>query len=451
MLDSPQTILVAAFHSYISRNILNTDFLEILRQAPDLRVVLVVPKYKLDFFKKTYERGNVIVEGVNPGQTSKQFLGLFFKRFAELSHVSETTRIKRRYKFYHERKISYFLIASAIAFFGSFFLVRKIIRFLDLHLSPRGMFGGLFAQHRPRIVFSTDTFNENDVALMMEARRGGVSTVGMVRSWDNPSKYTLRIFPDRIVVGTETLKEELREFHHYPEARIFVSGYPHYDRYDKGPTISREEFFKSFGLDPAKKLIFFSPVGDDLIYKNDFDQYVMDILGEIKEQVLVRYPPASAVYTAPGWPRPKNLAFDIPGVTFNKDIFTDREITDQEDERLLNILYYSDVVITGPTSIPLDASYFDKPVIVADLYPTSRPRFDSIYEYEYFHFKKLLRLAGGVTHVRTKAELLSAIRRYLTDSKLDSDGRRRIRKLWFSVNDGRAGERLGKFILSLVP
>lgn len=444
-----KTLFVTSFHSYVSRNIHSTDFLVHLKAQRDVRVVMLVPQYKIAFFKECFEGGNVEVVGVKTGVSSRTKTGLFFKRFAELAYVSETNTVKRKYKFYHEKKFRQLLMAWAIGFLGYFHLVRKLVRFLDLHFSPRGLFEPLIDEYKPDCIFVTDVFNENDVSLMQAGKRKGITTVGFVRSWDNPSKYLLRVFPDRLLTGSQTLAEEVAYFHQYPEKNIEAVGNPHYDRYKKGPTEDRATFFNHFSFDPNKQMILFSPVGDDLIAFNDFDEYIMRLLAKEGRQVLVRFPPASAVRMT-DFTAPPHMYIDIPGKAFSSSVFTDREITPEQDASLVNSLYHADLVITGPTSIPLDSAFFDKPTIVADFYPTKRHPYDGIYEYEYFHFKKLMRETGGVAHIQNESDFAPTIAKLLEEPSLMHEGREKIRSLWFSHDDGKAGERLASKILSFL-
>lgn len=449
-MPDKKTIFLACFHPYVSRNIYATPFLDALKTRGDLALVLLVPEYKAAYFTERFAGGNLTVLGVKTGFVSKTRLGLLFKRFAELAHVSETNTVKHRLKFRHERSYTKLTAALAVGFIGRSHLVRRLVRALDLRLSPRGVFEPLFEAYKPALVFGTDVFSENDVALLEAGRRAGVKTVGFVRSWDNPSKYLLRCFPDRLLVGSREVAREMARFHRYPAGRITAVGNPHYDRYRTGATESRERFCARFSLDPAEPFILFCPVGDDLIRRNDFDGYITQLLADTGRQILVRYPPASAV-AMEGFSGAPNVKIDRPGVGFSDALFTDREITREEDERLINSLVYAAVVVTGPTSILLDACFFDRPLIAADFYPGgTRDRLDAIYEYDYYHIRVFFREAPGARLVKSPEELRKAIDEYLADPAKDAGGRAAVRAHWFSGDDGDASARLAREILAEV-
>ena len=94
-----KTLFISAFHSFISKNILNTDVLRSLRDDRDLRVVIFVPAHKADFFRKTYAGGNVIVEGIDVARITAAKANKFFSRLLFLmidSHYIWYKRVERR-------------------------------------------------------------------------------------------------------------------------------------------------------------------------------------------------------------------------------------------------------------------------------------------------------------------------------------------------------------------
>src|SRR3989338_2820081 len=293
-----KTIFITSYHAHISRNILLTDAFSLLKSRSDLKIVLLVPDYKVNYFKKNFGGGNVLVEGVPLYKSSKTTKGLFFKRFAEVLMPSETRIIKQRQKFYTNGKISNLLFFWAGNMLGRSFFLRRLARYADLKLSPEGFYYDLIDKYRPDAVFANDLHNENDVSLMQDAKRRGVPVIGMFRSWDNPTQSILRVFPDKFLAGSRAIAEEAVSWQGYPKEKIILTGHPHYDKYLKGPTKTKEEFFREFGLDLIKRLILFTPLGDKFLRVNDIDQYTMEALKDFppsEVQVLVRFPPDEPV------------------------------------------------------------------------------------------------------------------------------------------------------------
>ena len=237
-----KTIFITSFHPHISRNILSTEAFRILRAEKRLQIVIVVPEYKSAYFREQFGGPNVMIEGVKPYQASRLFRGLFFKKLGMFLFDSRSARNLKRYQYHVNKKPLQFALGLSLGAIGRLFFIRARVRALDYRFSPRGIFEPLLRKYHPNLIFSTDVQNENDVALMQDARRFGVRTVGMVRSWDNLTLRILRIFPDTLLVGSETLRQELDRFHRYPRSRAVITGNPHYDGYQSSSIRqSREE------------------------------------------------------------------------------------------------------------------------------------------------------------------------------------------------------------------
>src|SRR5581483_10940208 len=106
---------------------------------------------------------------------------------------------------------------------GRSLTVRRVVRFLDYRFSPAGIFDRIFDQYHPDLLLATDIQNENDVALMQDAHRHGVPIAGMLRSWDNPTQRILRVWPERLFLGSGELAREVRALYDFPAERIEVT------------------------------------------------------------------------------------------------------------------------------------------------------------------------------------------------------------------------------------
>lgn len=441
-----KTIAITSFHTLISRNILATPFFDSLKSRKDLRIVLVVPNFKAKFFEERFGGENIFVYGAEQYKASKYFTGLLFKRLGMIFYDTPTTRMKKSYKYYWDKKLLYYIASVAAGWLGKSFTVRAIIRYFDLRFSPKDIFKPLFDQYTPDLIFSTDVQNEDDVALAQDATRRGVPVCGMIRSWDNPTQRTLRFWPDKLFVGSRALYEEVIKYYRYPKEKIAITGQPHYDRYLVKPKTTREEFFAKYGLDPKKKLILYTASGNLLLKNNDYDQYLMEVLGELPYQILARFPLSGEV-TLVDFKKPANLVINIPGEKFGDT--KQMELRLEDDISLIEQLTYSDVVVTGPTSICIDSALLDKPVISAEFYKTLRHKYEGNWGFGCAHIMKMWEF-GGVSHAMSKEELFAAIEAYLKDSKKDAIGRERMRAHWFSNADGHASERLVNEILKLI-
>ena len=94
---------------------------------------------------------------------------------------------------------------------------------------------------------------------MASARKAGVRTVLPVHSWDNlSSKARINCVPDRVLVWNETQVEEALRLHHIPRRRIIMTGAQGFDEwFSMKPSVSREEFCRTLGLDPSRPILLY--------------------------------------------------------------------------------------------------------------------------------------------------------------------------------------------------
>ena len=436
-----KTIFVTSFHPLIARNIVSTPIISKLTWQ-GIRVVVVIPGYKRGYFERTYGTSGAIFEGVETGAPIRTLALGVFKRLAEALPHTRRAAIGRVRTLSGEKKsrLYYYLFYLPAGLLGRFRLFMRLARLADFYLSPAGRFRPLLERYQPDLVFSTDVQNEHDVALMQDARRAGIAIVAMVRSWDNLTTRALRIIPDRLIVHNEIIQNEASSLYGMKAERITVVGIPHYDKYFRGPTVPRESFFRKIGLDPRKKLVIYFPICDYRMRENVVDRMVIETLANLDANVVVRFPPAESV-TIAGLVKPPAMIFDRPGYVFDERIYGNRELTPEDDERLLHLLAYCDLVVAGPSTAAIDAALFDKPLLLVDFYPTTLAEAEKIYEYGTEHFSPIL-ASGGARRAKSRDEFLSRLHEYLTHPELDHAGRARIVEEQCWRADGRSSQRV---------
>lgn len=434
-----KTVFISSFHILIGRNILSTGVLEMLT-GQGVRVVVLVPDYKKDYFEKNFGRDGVVIEGVKAYRFSHRLTSLFFKRLARPMAGSRTSAIRIRQKWAGEGKFFYYYFFLLPAWWFSHIPgVVWMARRLDAACAPDPhFFDVLFSKYQPDLVIAADINNENDVALIQDAKRHHIPTLGLMRSWDGPTNFLMRAVPDAIGVWNEILKREIVRYQRVGATPMHVIGIPHYDRYTKGASVSREEYFRNLGADPKKKLILYVPVADFRMPDNDIDAYVLHMLARTDATVLMRLPPAATVHIDRS-AYPANVKFEESGLMFRSR--GDSELTVEDDERLMNALSYCDVVVSGPGTINIDAAFFDRPNILINFFPKPKKFYESIIEYEYDHIKNIL-ATHGVRVVKSKEELLATLTAYEKNPSLDGEGRERIRHEQCYRTDGEASRRL---------
>ena len=454
-----RTILITAFHAFITKNILNTGVFKTLLGEKDLKIVLVVPEGKESFFKEKYEKNNVFVIGISNNLLLEEKNTKFLSRWSHLLIDANYPTYKR-----HERLDSSGTFFAYIKFFVETALtklmsgrkfINNILRKFALTSVKHPAVVDIFDKYKPDIVFSTDAFDESDCLFAIEAKRRKIFLVGMVRSWDNCySKGLMRVIPDKLVVNNETIKDEAVNMHQVPAEDIAVLGSPQYDSFVNNKRTPKEEFCNSMNLDSNKKLITFAPAGRIL---SNIDGQIIEMLKNAIDSGKFKYPVQFLIRNHPNHPADissianrKDMVVEDPGKAFNKNP-KDTELTLSDSEHLADELFYSDIVMWVATTLGMDAIVFDKPQIVVDFDGhEDRPYYKSVRRYhDEDHMKKMLAL-GGVTVAMSENELISAINHYLEDPSWNKEGRELVRKQQFHGLDGKAGVRIGRYLVSFI-
>ena len=446
----PRTIFITSFHGLVSR-VLLSGVLDYLQQQNNYRIILLVPDFKKAYFQEVFgRRPGIIIETVSREQLPWSAL-IFHKLSFVFLHTRTMKLIRRSFRGY--RHFYQIVLAQLMASgLGRWRVVRELFRAINYYLSGPPMFTGFFETYKPDLVFSTDVKELLDSQLLIEAKKRKVFTIGMVRSWDYlTGKGMVRIKPDKLVVHNRVIQAEAERYADMKPENIFVSGIPHYDPYLNERRSNREEFFKAIGADPTRRLIFYAPWGDKFA---DTDWEFLEMLGRaISEgslpndlQILVRMPPSDNVNWRP-FPLTYPILFNYPGVEFGRHRKAN-EMSYQDLLHLADSLYYSEVVVTPPSTIAIDAAVFDKPVVLM-AFDGFKPKgyYEGVGHYYDFDHIKNLTATGAQKLAKTEHELIQMINQYLLDPSLDREGRQRLVREQCGSLDGRSSRRLANFIL----
>lgn len=455
-----KTVAITAFHSFISKNILNVGVLAEILKEPGVRVVIFVPKIKEEFFANAYNDDRVKVIGVDMVPILAQLSVKRFSRLAYLlmnSHYLWYKKVERRMA--NKNKVLAWLKYWGEVLFTKLFANRKLTTvILRKQYHKRVVvpeIGELLRKESPDVLFSTDIFDEDDVIFMSEARRLGIKVVGMVRSWDNCySKGIARILPDIALVNNETLKDELVTMHLMHVNKIKMVGLPQFDYSLRREKMPRAEFLQSIGAPEDTKLIVFSPAGAIL---SDTDWQLCQIIAEAINEGEIKYPVHVLVRNHPNHPADlsraklgEHFTIENPGTAFGSKNPKDSELSLKESDHLSNTVYHADLVMYVATTLGIDALVFNKPQIIINFdgyekkpYTLSVKRF-----HNEDHMKKMIN-CGGVKLVKNKEELVHQINAYLENPTLDQEGRDKMfaQQLW--KLDGNSPKRIAEAIFSL--
>lgn len=431
-------ILVPASTGALVRNLLRAGFIA-EAQRVNLSLIFVVPQEKVNAYKNEFGAHGVSFETA-PRQDFA-FLESIIKtgekwsvhtRFILLHHLFFLKRRGSQDPFLV--RVALFLVRMFLWILGGFRLFRRVARFA-YSLVPAPSARAFLNAHRPALVFCPSLFYGVEWQLAKEAKRLGVTTVGMVASWDNfYSKTFLRVFPDYLFVQNELLKKQAMILADYPEGRIRVVGAPQYDRHwRKEGVVSRSEFMERIGADPNKKLILYAFSGK---ISETVDNEMLAVLHRLLDesglrhttQVLVRpYPKRNFSPKKAQWIR-QSLGFLVEESATTIGEGKDKWELDEEALRFMaNSLAHADVVVTACSTFFVEAAIFGVPLIGISFdgglqldVANSARRFR-----QWEHIADLER-TGGVWFVENETEFLRALLSYLSSRELHADGRKRI-------------------------
>ena len=201
-----QTVFITCIRGLISRNILMTDAFRILRDTPNIRIVLLAPETRVAILQKEFGDPNVVVIGVK----TPPLKGLDRMLWTVSTNLlwSGTREVQRRAKFARDRNYFDYAVSKFFALLGRFLPIRAFFRVVYAWLDPGDEFDAIFNHYHPDLLFSTDIYDIGDVKLARAAARRGVPVVGMVRSWDNvTSKTLLNVIPEHVLVNARRIRE----------------------------------------------------------------------------------------------------------------------------------------------------------------------------------------------------------------------------------------------------
>ncbi|NQV93131.1 CDP-glycerol glycerophosphotransferase family protein [Candidatus Kaiserbacteria bacterium] len=446
-----KTVFIVISKDIIRRNILDTDFWpEFIKANSGSNIVLIVEEGSENYYTKNFSAPNVTVRGIK--RVVPTFFGsivLFMVRTGIRSR-STTTYRRRAYARGSAgllQTVFKTLISVTIARLN---IYKHFVRFLVLLMSTPKAVNDLFDEFKPNLVFAFSMIdNDFDIPIMIEAKRRKVRIVGMVRSWDNLNNHgLLAVLPDRILLQNIWLVEIAKKLQAFdPEdLGVILVGLPHYDTY-KNPDMyikPREEFFNSIGLDPKKKLILLG--GSDFYYSEDELPKILDKAiesGEIKSTQVIFRPHPRSIFSIEDYHLQglKNIKLDEGAKAFS------------DTEYFINLMVHSDVIINIASTLSIDASVFDTPVICINFDTPDKKlsHFESVHRlYDHFdHYEKLVS-SGGVRTPTSPQKLIKDINEYLANPKLDKEGRRKIVEFFVEPFDGKSGERLSKILTNEV-
>ena len=449
-----KTIFISISRGLVVRNLLRTDVFEFLRKNTGVKLVFLVLDKAVEEFKKEFYGNNIEVIPVTSPKTGR-FRSLYLKIFARnlvwtdsskmLTFVGKFSNQKREALFYK-------IIFNTIGFLGKFKIVDRFFRWVELRIFQEKDFDYLFRGKKTDLMFLPDIQGKIDTALMKSAKRFGVKSVAMTKGWDTLCQRLVRTLPDKLIVQSEPVREDAIKYQHMPESRIFVSGFPQFDLFLKKEwLLSREEYCKKMGFDPARAILFFGSSG---AWTNRDSEVVQKICDCVLNNKFAR--PASLIirpHFSNVIHKPYKDFYNLPNIyiddKYTLSNFIDNWNPSDEDNRMLvNTLYHADILVSYLSTLVLDAVVAAKPIINLVFGGQYDLEGKDVTErlFKRTHYQAIVK-TGGVRMAHNLEELIESVNCYLGNPELDAGGRQVIKNRWCFGADGGTGERIANFIL----
>ncbi len=450
------TILVTVSRGIITRNLLTGGALQSIA-ARGWRLVLLTPAHDDLAFVEAFVRPSAVVALPFPrfpwSRWDELFAsvqrGLIWNRRTDLIakvgqlDASETNAWK------------YWSYRAAFQPLSRLRFLRDLVRWLDLRLLPVKEFDALFAGEKPAAVFLTNVMEYEDMRVGKAARLHGVPVIAMPKSWDNLSKTGFRLKPDRMVVWSPFMRDETVRFQSMRADRVDIVGVPQFDVYHdpEKRLSSREAFCEEIGLDPSRPYVLYASEGKVTPNDGEAVAVLADAVadGRLSRdlQILVRphygYRNELAKFAA--------LRGRL-GIVFDEYNEPSPAFHDQWDwsekhwHRLGDSLFHAAAVVTTASTITVDATALDRPVVNIgfDTRQGTLPYEKSMtHWYDTEHYCAILE--SGVPEMATTPDaLVAAVADALTHPERKTALRAAFRDRFCGPLDGRAGERVAEAV-----
>jgi hypothetical protein len=436
-----KTIFITIFEGVEVKNILRTTILTNLLTNSDIRIVLFTKSQdKVDYYKKEFNDPRIVFEVVE--WKSPSAIDRFFTKLKFVLLRTETTNLKRKMVSEYEGEYVRYYTGLCMNFLLARPLVRKIARLFDFLLVSDATYAKYFDTYKPDLVFLAHLFDEPEIALLREAKKRKVKSIGFVNSWDKiTSRCIMRLLPDKAIVFNELVKQELITYNEMSAEDIYVSGLPQYDYFytpEKYPA-------------PEKKFIVYASMGRAFSI-SDWDMidlmYTIVTSDQLREKcdLLVRFQPNDFVDQEELKKRP-HLWYDVPGIRFGSKRGVDWDMNAQDLAHLKKTLQTMSVLVCYASSISVDAAVFDKPIINInfEIQKSAQLLKSPTQYYKSAHYKNALS-TSAIDLVSSKSELIDAVNKYLEHPEYKKEERKALVLQQCAFADGLAGERIYRYI-----
>lgn len=312
--------------------------------------------------------------------------------FHSNKEISETINIKneRKKRRYFEKIVSIFSV-----FLLSFFSFRLV-----------------FVKNYNYLILSTPAQKTPDIYISFMAKLFSKKIISPVYSWDNlTAKGPFAFKPDRLLVWNNIMIDEAVRYQHMEKSKVFSTGVPIYDEYKEvlKNKSDKESFLRKLGFsDCTKDLVTITTI-PRIYYGDGHLSIVESILNSTLSKdinILIRPHPMDETDYSFLQEMNCNVVVDNYGTLPDSSLKYWKPKSDNVFH-LGQTMMFSSVVINVASTITIDASWFNTPVI--NLAINYDPNLgDSSRFYSYTHYKHVMETNSSYL-VHTESELIEKL------------------------------------------
>lgn len=472
------TIFINAYRSFSMRYITATDIMQKLKNSGE-SIVLFVKDDEVAHFRKIFSEPQINIEPVLYEESLHDIRKNIFIRSLNLiriltagknastyNHTIDLRKTQYKSEFTTFKAKLVLVMIRICSWFtcNSYFMRRTLISTMRLFLSGN-LYDDYFHKYKPDLLLVSSLGYGIDIAFMNSAARYGCKIISIPHSWDNSSTKGYRgCEPDRVITWNQNMTNEIEVFHDIAKTKIYTGGIAHWDVYrnDTSNFISRQDFFSKHSLSQNKKLLFYAMSGPRH-FERRFD-VIEGILKSIYNnnidtqcQLLVRFHPQHLQASEEGFYIPTQYQSYINKIKNNYgdliqfwqpkpphlNEISSMELTDMYE--MAEAIRYCDIVIQEYSTLILETTIFDKPVINISMYNWEQGLPSSTIE-GFTHLRHILSYKS-VRTAKTFKEFTEIANQYLEHPELDSDSRTNLFANEISMNHGYAGANIGTYVV----
>jgi CDP-glycerol glycerophosphotransferase (TagB/SpsB family) len=475
-------IFISADHGMAIIYFLQSDVVQTLIDA-GIEVILLTDDEIQSQISSRFGRAGLIIEGLRLKQASDyarkvrprwQWLLAYLRRVGGSRRINTEAMDSHIWEVWAENSWKFrfgICIPSAVMvlLLRNFAFARKLLVRMQNRFTPEpGLYADLFDKYQPDMVIASTPGWRMDRYLLRESARRGIPNMTVIVGWDNSSSYNVSGADVQwATCWSELQKEELVKGSDWNPQRVHVGGIPSYDGYfRKQWLMPRDEYFKLHRLDPNRKLI---------SYASSFVHFApnypniealaklvsSDVLAE-PSQLLIRLHPSHFQDKPKIFAEERARVFELekkyPHVHVVQPVALGGSLgyySGEDMDEKSSMMAYSDVVVTVYSTMLVETSVHDTPMIAAVIDTPggwNHPKKFSL---------SLKEIGNWPTHQRFRAakagrvatserELCDALNMYLQDGSIDARARRKFVEDEITFTDGTSGKRTAEFILRVL-